>query len=171
MRKSFILAIAAALLLAAVLCTAGCVDAPSDPIAGTYVTEDDISILYVVFDNNGTGCFVVSSDKPDASATGTVAFTWTKNADKSYTAACADGTTMTAVLNAEHGLLTIGDAVFQKYPSGYSGAVIRREVAIGPEDPPEEELMDEASYVHTRAALRYYIYGADVVRMYSPPNT
>ena len=115
------LAAIAALLLAAVLCTAGCVEAPSDPIVGTYVTEDDISILYVVFDNNGTGCFVVSSDKPDASATGTVAFTWTKNADKSYTAACADGTTMTAVLNAEHGLLTIGDAVFQKYPSGLSG--------------------------------------------------
>ena len=91
------------------------------------MTEDDISILYVVFDNNGTGCFVVSSDKPDASATGTVAFTWTKNADKSYTAACADGTTMTAVLNTEHGLLIIGDAVFQKYPSelsGYSGRMV-----------------------------------------------
>ena len=162
MKKSTLITLAAAILLTAVLCTAGCVEVPSDAIVGTYVTEDDFSILYVVFDNNGTGCFVVSSDKPDASATGTVAFTWTKNADKSYTAACADGTTMTAVLNAEHGLLTIGDAVFQKYPSELSGAVIRREVAIGPGDPPEEELMDEASYVHTRAALRYYIY---MVRM------
>ena len=171
MNKSILITITAALLLCAVLCTAGCVEAPSDPIVGTYAAETDSSVSYAVFDNNGTGCFVVSSDKPDASATGTVAFTWTKNADKSYTAACADGTTMTAVLNTEHGLMTIGDAVFQKYPSELSGAVIRREVAIGPGDPPEEELMDEASYVHTRAALRYYIYGADVVRMYSPPNT
>ena len=141
MRKSILISISAALLLCAVLCTAGCVEAPSDPIAGTYVTEDDISILYVVFDNNGTGCFVVSSDKPDASATGMVAFTWTKNADKSYTAACADGTTMTASLNAEHGLLTIGDAVFQKYPSGLSGrATAQRmgDVKVGASVPKKE---------------------------------
>ena len=141
MKKTTIAAITAALLLCAVLCTAGCVEAPSDPIAGTYVTEDDISILYVVFDNNGTGCFVVSSDKPDASAKGTVAFTWTKNADKSYTAACADGTTMTAVLNTEHGLLTIGDAVFQKYPSGLSGRATAQEmgdVKVGASVPKKE---------------------------------
>ena len=115
------LIIAGVLLLAAVLCTAGCIES-SDAIVGRYVTEDDISVLYAVFDGEGTGCFVVSSDKPGASAAGTVSFTWTKNADGSYTAVCADGTTEAAVLDAEHGILMIGDAVFQKYPSGYSGA-------------------------------------------------
>ena len=114
------LVIAEVLLFAAVLCTAGCVES-SDAIVGRYVTENDISVLYAVFDGEGTGCFVVSSDKPGASTTGTVPFTWTKNADGSYTAVCADGTTEAAVLDAEHGILTIGDAVFQKYPSGFSG--------------------------------------------------
>ncbi|MCQ2377483.1 MAG: hypothetical protein MJ006_05710, partial [Methanocorpusculum sp.] len=57
MNKTTIAAILAALLLTAVLCTAGCVEAPSDPIVGTYVTETDSSVSYAVFENDGTGCF------------------------------------------------------------------------------------------------------------------
>ena len=57
MKKSILITITAALLLCAVLCTAGCVDAPSDPIVGTYVTETDSSVTYAVFENGGTGCF------------------------------------------------------------------------------------------------------------------
>ena len=55
MRKSLILTITAALLLAAVLCTAGCVDAPSDAIVGDRVAETDTSVSYAVFDADNTG--------------------------------------------------------------------------------------------------------------------
>ena len=34
----------------------------------------------------------------------------------------ADGAAETAVLDAEHGLMTIGGVEYQKYPSGLSGA-------------------------------------------------
>ena len=38
----------------------------------------------------------------------------------------ADGAAETAVLDAEHGLMTIGGVEYQKYPSGLSGLVIQR---------------------------------------------
>ena len=175
MRKTLILAISAALLLCAVLCTAGCVDAPTDPIVGSYVTETDSSVSYVVFENDGSGYFAEAAAAETETGedawvlTGTCSWV-AADSKNTYTLTFADGAAETAVLDAEHGLMTIGGVEYQKYPSELSEAVIRREVAIGPGDPPEEELMDEASYVHTRAALRYYIYGADVVRMYSPPD-
>ena len=49
------LAAITALLLAAVLCTAGCVEAPSDPIVGNWVAETDGSVTYAVFENGGAG--------------------------------------------------------------------------------------------------------------------
>ena len=52
MNKTTLAAIAA-LLLAAVLCTAGCVEAPSDPIVGDWVSETDGSVTYAVFENGG----------------------------------------------------------------------------------------------------------------------
>ena len=114
MKKSALISITAALLLCAVLCTAGCVEAPSDPIVGTYVTETDSAVSWAVFENEGTGCF--------AGDTGDAVFTWAAADSKNtYTLLFADGATETAVLDAEHGLMTIGEVVYQKYPSGYSG--------------------------------------------------
>ena len=115
MRKTLFISITAALLLAAVLCTAGCVEAPSDPIVGNWVSETDGSVTYAVFENGGAGFFAADKDS-------VLTLEWKANGDTTYTFIFADGTTKTASVNAEHGLMTIGDAVYQKYPSGYSGA-------------------------------------------------
>ncbi|HJJ60115.1 MAG TPA: hypothetical protein O0Y08_04570 [Methanocorpusculum sp.] len=128
MRKSILVTLTAALLLTAVLCTAGCVEAPSDEIVGTYVAETDSSVSYAVFENGGTDCFVeaVAAETETGEdawvLTGTCS--WAAAEPKgTYTLTFADGETETAVFDAEHGLMTIGEVVYQKYPSGYSGCV------------------------------------------------
>ena len=126
MNKTTIAAILAALLLCAVLCTAGCVEAPSDPIVGTYVTETDSSVSYAVFENDGTGCFAEAAAEETETGedawvlTGTCSWV-AADSKNTYTLTFADGTAETAVLNAEHGLMTIGEVGYQKYPSGLSG--------------------------------------------------
>ena len=120
------MSITAALLLCAVLCTSGCVEAPSDPIVGTYVTETDSSVTYAVFENDGSGYFAeaaaAETETGEDAWVLTAVFDWTAADSKNtYTLTFADGTTETAVLNAEHGLMTIGEVEYQKYPSGYSG--------------------------------------------------
>ena len=125
MKKPILITISAALLLTAVLCTAGCVEAPSDPIVGTYVTETDSSVSYAVFENGGTGYFAeaaaAETDKDAWVLKGTCSWA-AAEAKNTYTLTFADGRAVTAVLNVEHGLMTIGGVEYQKYPSGYSGA-------------------------------------------------
>ena len=130
MRKSLIITLAAALLLCAVLCTAGCVEAPSDPIVGTYVTETDSSVTYAVFENGGTGYFAEAAAEETETGedawvlTGTCSWA-AADSKNTYTLTFADGAAETAVLDAEHGLMNIGEVEYQKYPSGYSGATVR----------------------------------------------
>ena len=119
MKKTTIAAITAALLLAAVLCTAGCIEAPSDAIAGSWVAETDGSVTYAVFENGGAGYFAADEDS-------VLTLEWKANGDTTYTFIFADGTAETAVLDAEHGLMTIGGVEYQKYPSGYSGATAEK---------------------------------------------
>ena len=133
MRKSLIITITAALLLCAVLCTSGCVDAPSDPIVGTYVTETDSSVTYAVFENDGSGYFAEAAAAETETGedawvlTGTCS--WAAAEPKgTYTLTFAYGRAVTAVLDAEHGLMTIGEVGYQKYPSGYSGVAGKFEV-------------------------------------------
>ena len=117
MRKTLFISISAALLLTAVLCTAGCVEAPSDPIVGTYVTETDSAVSWAVFENEGTGCF--AGDAGDA------VFTWAAADSKNtYTLLFADGRAVTAVLNAERGVLNVNGVLYQKTVSPLSGWVI-----------------------------------------------
>ena len=126
MNKTTIAAISAALLLTAVLCTAGCVEAPSDPIVGTYVTETDSSVSYAVFENDGTGYF--AGDAGDA------VFTWAAADSKNtYTLLFADGRAETAVLNAERGVLDINGVLYQETLSPFSGSA-----APSPADPGRE---------------------------------
>ena len=122
MKKSIFITLTAALLLAAVLCTAGCVEAPSDAIVGTYVTETDSSVSYAFFENGGTGYFTAAAETDDAAGVLQGTFDWTAvESKKTYTLLFADGTTKTANLNAEHGLLTIEEVEYEKYPNGFSG--------------------------------------------------
>ena len=118
MRKTLFISITAALLLCAVLCTAGCVEAPSDAIVGDWVSETDGSVTYAVLENGGAGYFAADEDS-------VLTLEWKANGDTTYTLAFADGATETAVLDAEHGLMTIGGAEYQKYPSELSGAAKR----------------------------------------------
>ena len=123
MKKTILKSISAALLLCAVLCTAGCVEAPSDPIVGTYVTETDSAVSWTVFENDGTGCFAEAAETDDAAGLAAVTCSWAAADSKNtYTLTFADGTAETAVLDAEHGLMTIGGVEYQKYPSELSGA-------------------------------------------------
>ena len=120
MKKSILISITAALLLAAVLCTAGCVS--EDQIVGTYVTKDSTSATYAVFEADGTGYFTGAAEEDDVFAAGGITFSWTAaEQKKTYTLILADGTTETAVLDAERGLLTIGEVVYEEQPSGFSG--------------------------------------------------
>ena len=122
MGKSFIITIAGVLLLAAVLFTAGCVDAPADPVVGDWVAETETSAVYAVFENGGSGSFAAAAETEDNEAMLMETFEWKADGSNTYTLSYADGKTETAVLDAEHGILTIGNAEFQKYPSGLSGA-------------------------------------------------
>ena len=131
MKKSILITISAALLLCAVLCTAGCVDAPSDPIVGDWVAETDSSVSYAVFENGGTGYFAEAATAETETGedawvlTGTCS--WAAAEPKgTYTLTFADGRAETAVLNAEHGLMTIGGVEYQKYPSELSGLAVKQ---------------------------------------------
>ena len=126
-KTPILISITAALLLCAVLCTAGCVEAPSDPIVGTYVTETDSSVSYAVFENDGTGYFAEAAETGEDAWVLTGTCSWAAADSKNtYTLTFADGRAETAVLNAEHGLMTIGGVEYQKYPSELSG--LKREV-------------------------------------------
>ena len=114
MKKSILITITAAVILTAVLCTAGCVTAPSDPIVGDWVSETEDSVSYAVFENGGTGFFAADADS-------VLTLEWKANGDTTYTLTFADGAAETAVLDAEHGLMNIGGVEYQKYPSGFSG--------------------------------------------------
>ena len=127
MKKTIFITITATLLLCAVLCTAGCVEAPSDPIAGTYVTETDSAVSWAVFENEGTGYF--AGDAGDA------VFTWAAAEPKNtYTLTFADGRAVTAVLNAERGVLNVNGVLYQKTVSPLSGAVIVTGPGVGVDD-------------------------------------
>ena len=117
MNKTILISITAALLLCAVLCTAGCVEAPSDAIVGDWVSETDDSVTYAVFENDGSGYFAADKDS-------VLTLEWKANGDKTYTFLFADGTTKTASVNAEHGLMTMNDGcVLEKQPNRLSGTV------------------------------------------------
>ena len=116
------LAAIAALLLAAVLCTAGCVEAPSDPIVGDWVSETNDSVTYAVFENGGAGYFAEAGETDEDAWVLKDTCSWTAaDAKNTYTLTFADGAAETASVDAEHGLMTIGGVEYQKYPSGYSG--------------------------------------------------
>ena len=123
MRKTTIAAISAALLLCAVLCTAGCVEAPSDPIVGTYITETDSAVSWAVFENGGTGYFAeaAETDKDAWVLKGTCSWA-AAEAKGTYTLTFADGRAVTAVLNAERGVLNVNGVLYQKTVSPLSGA-------------------------------------------------
>ena len=122
MNKTTIAAISAALLLCAVLCTAGCVDAPADPIVGTYVTETDSSVSYAVFEADGTAVF--SAQNPDGTAQ-PIDAVWTADGKGLYTITM-NGEAVSCTLNTARGILDINGVLYQETLSPFSGVAQSR---------------------------------------------
>ena len=120
MRKTTIAALTAALLIAAVICTAGCVS--EDRIVGTYMTENDTAVIYAVFEKEGTGGFVGVTKEGGISDALGLSFNWKADGNNAYTLAFADGTAEAAVLDAKRGILTIGRVEYEKQTSAVGGA-------------------------------------------------
>ena len=118
MKKSILITITAALLLCAVLCTAGCVDAPADPIVGTYISETDSSVTYAVFEADGTAVF--SAQNPDGTAE-TIDAVWKADGKGLYTITM-NGEAVSCTLNAARGILDINGVLYQETLSPFSGA-------------------------------------------------
>ena len=111
-----LISIAAAVILAVVLCTAGCISS-ADEIVGSWLAETDDAVTYAVFAEDGTGFFAASAD-----ADSVLTLEWKANGDTTYTFLFADGTTKTGTLNALRGLMTMSDGcVLEKQASELSG--------------------------------------------------
>ena len=113
MKKHILIPIAAAVIIAVVLCTAGCVSS-ADEIVGNWLEENDTAVTYASFAEDGTGFFAADKDS-------VLTLTWKKDGS-GYTFLFADGTAKTATLNVLRGTMTISDgSVFEKQPSELSG--------------------------------------------------
>ena len=127
MDKSGIAVIAAAVLFVALVCTACCVGI-SDEITGTYMmTGDDSSVTFVVFEKDGSGYFTEAAASEGAAGMAAVSFSWTAaEPKKTYTLTFADGTTKTALLNTERGILTIDGVEYQEALDKFSGSTTQK---------------------------------------------
>ena len=129
MRKSLIITIAATLLLAAVLCTAGCVENKvTDPAVGDWSAYDEDTFTVFSVYEDGSGAYLIA--KAAVSETGEAGyvtdeestFVWAKNADGTYVVSFADGDKFTVVVDANRGVMTLDDGSrFEKEPSVLSG--------------------------------------------------
>ena len=123
MRKSLILTITAALLLCAVLCTAGCVT--SDQIAGDwlYITDDAASVLH--FEANETGVFAElaasETDELVYEVAAETSFDWKKTGTSEYQLTFPDKTTETVTVDMRKGTLVFRGQTYEKQASAVSG--------------------------------------------------
>ena len=118
-----LISIAAAVTIAVVLCTAGCVSS-ADEIVGNWLEETDGAVTYAVFAEDGTGFFAADEDS-------VLTVEWKANGDTTYTFLFADGTTKTGTLNALRGLMTMSDgSVLEKQASEMSGLVVKEKRGI-----------------------------------------
>ena len=114
MNKPLLISAAAAVTIAVVLCTAGCIS-PADEIVGNWLEKTDGAVTYAVFAEDGTGYFAADEDS-------ILTLEWKANGDTTYTFLFADGTTKTGTLNALRGLMTMSDGcVLEKQASEVSG--------------------------------------------------
>ena len=135
MNKTLIAALTAALLLAAVICTAGCIDTKTtDPVIGDWFAENDTTVSFVTFAEDNTGYFITGLEKSSSSETesgysesssseaAASTFKWTAaEPRKTYTLTFGDGTIKTASLEAQRGVMTIDGVEFEKMSSAISG--------------------------------------------------
>ena len=136
MNKTTIAAIAAALLLAAVLCTAGCVT--SDQIAGDwlYITDDAASVLHFEADETGVLAELVLSETGELvyEVSAETSFTWKNTGTSGYQLTFPDETVETVVVDMAKGTLVFREHTYEKQPSELPGwarqAELGRELAV-----------------------------------------
>ena len=155
MRKFVTITITAAVILAVVLCTAGCIS-PADEIVGNWLEKTDGAVTSAVFAEDGTGVF--SKDGAgffagSADADSVLTLEWKANGDTTYTFIFADGTTKTGTLNALRGLMTMSDGcVLEKQASEMSGVT-----ATVLNMPPGQQVVGQDSKMHTQKR-GFYVY-------------
>ena len=133
MRKTLILTIAAALLLAAVLCTAGCVS--EDRITGDwlYINDDAASVLHFEANETGVLADLVKSENDELvyDVSGETSFDWKNTGTAEYLLTFPDKTTETVTTDMRKGTLVFRGQTYEKQASAVSGATLKRIV----EDP------------------------------------
>ncbi|HJJ45622.1 MAG TPA: hypothetical protein O0Y17_00890, partial [Methanocorpusculum sp.] len=122
MNKLIVAAEVAAVLLIAVICTAGCFGISGD-ITGTYMAAgDDTSATFVVFEEGGSGYFIELAETEEPAAAVDIPFTWTAvEPKKTYTLVFTDGTTKAASLDKQRGLLIIDEVTYTETMNPFSG--------------------------------------------------
>ena len=121
MKKSFIVLFAAAVLLSAVLCTAGCVaPEPADKITGAWIAESDDTVTFATIYTKGAGAIFYTTDKESAQ-TDVTPKTWTADGNNTYTVISADGTAERFILDAEGDTLSAGDVTFVRVDEARTG--------------------------------------------------
>ena len=123
MRKSFIITITAALLLAAVLCTAGCVS--EDRITGDwlYINDDTASVLHFEANETGVLADLVKSENDELvyDVSGETSFDWKSTGAAEYLLTFPDKTTETVTTDMRKGTLVFRGQTYEKQASAVSG--------------------------------------------------
>ena len=123
MRKSLIITIAAALLLCAVLCTAGCVTEDQIPGDWLYITDDAASVLH--FEANETGVLaelvLSETDELVYEVSAETSFTWKNTGTSGYQLTFPDETVETVAVDMAKGTLVFREHTYEKQLSGLSG--------------------------------------------------
>ena len=135
MKKSIFISITAALLLCAVLCTAGCVS--EDQITGDWlhITDDAASVLH--FEANETGVLAElaasETDELVYKATAETSFDWKKTGASEYQLTFPDKTAETVTVDMQKETLVFRGQTYEEQLSGYSGSAARQHVVLLPE--------------------------------------
>ena len=125
MKKTPILAITAALLLAAVLCTAGCVS--EDRITGDWLSINDDTASVLHFEANETGVLadLVKSETDELvyEVSGETSFDWKSTGTAEYLLTFPDKTTETVTTDMRKGTLVFRGQTYEKQASAVSGGM------------------------------------------------
>ena len=124
MKKTILISITAALLLCAVLCTAGCVTEDQIPGDWLYITDDAASVLH--FEANETGVLaelvLSETDELVYEVSAETSFTWKNTGTSGYQLTFPDETVETVAVDMAKGTLVFREHTYEKQPSGLSGA-------------------------------------------------
>ena len=139
MRKTILIAIAAALLLTAVLCTAGCVNqTSSDPVVGAWYTKDGRSTggICLMFSENHSGIYIYDTGAYDTEegipgiSTNSVTLVWTAEGNNAYSVVFEEGSTARFTLNPDGKTFTTWNDILYTKVMDETGAISNSEMLL-----------------------------------------